>query len=199
MVNGVTPYIMYEQGQNIIPKDGAVVFAWLAEPYFNRTPKHFSSHQHTPDKPDSRRPAAVFCGNTVYIGWNVFDDYAGKGSLCLKELVLNAVEMLIGSTKTVTVENLPDRGIVTLMKQSEKNRLINHVLFAHTCLRGKGIEVIEDTVPLYNVKVNVRSDRKPATVKLVPQIKELPFTYENGVISYTVPKFEIHQMIEIRY
>jgi hypothetical protein len=117
MINGVTSYVMYEQGHNITPKAEAKVFAELVESYFNRSPEHFSSHQHTPDKPGSRHPAAVFTGKTAYIGWNVFEDYAKKGSLCLKELVLNAVEMLVGDTKTVKTENLPDRGIVTLRKK----------------------------------------------------------------------------------
>ncbi len=199
MVNGVTSYVMYEQGQNIIPGIDTKVFAFLAESYFNRTPEHFCSHQHTPDKPESRRPAAVFTGNTAYIGWNVFDDYAVKGSLCLKELILNAVEMLIGDTKTVTAVNLPDRGILTLMKQPERNRLVCHILFAHTCLRGKGIEVIEDAVALHDIKISVKSGAKPKTVKLVPQMQDLSFDFENGSISYTIPSFMIHQMIEIQY
>lgn len=198
-VNGVTSYVMYEQAQNIVPDTGAKVFAYLAEPYFNRTPEHFCSHQHTPDKPDSLRGAAVFTGKTAYIGWNVFEDYAVKGSLCLKELVTGAIEMLIGSTKTVKAENLPDRGIVTLTRQPAQNRFVCHVLFAHTCLRGKGIEVIEDAVPLHNVGISVKCPEKPKSVKLVPDMRDLPFTYGAGSVSFTVPEFLIHQMIEIGF
>lgn len=199
MVNGVTPYVMYSEAQTITPKDDALVFAMLAEPYFNRTPEHFSSHQHTPDKPLDRHPAAVYHGNTAYIGWNVFEDYATKGSLCLKELVLNAVEHLIGAEKTVSVAGLPDRGVLTLMKQEEENRLIAHLLFAHTCLRGERTEVIEDVVPLYALSLSVRSDKEPKSVRIVPEDEALPYVYEDGVIKITVPKVDLHAMIEIAF
>lgn len=198
MINGVTSYVMYEEGQNIAPAGGAKVFAWLAESYFNRTPEHFCSHQHTPDKPDSRRPAGVLTGNTAYIAWNVFDDYAAKGSLCLKELVVNAIEMLIGDCKSVTVKNLPDRGIVTLARLGD-DRLVNHLLFAHTCLRGRGIEVIEDAVPLQRIEVSVKCEAEPKSVRLVPSMEYLPFEYKNGTVCYTVPEMTIHGMVEISY
>ena len=148
--------------------------------HFNRSPG-FLLHQLRPTT-GSCRPAAVFTGSTAYIGWNVFEDYAKKGSLCLKELVINAIEMLIGETKTIRTENLPDRGIVTLMKKNEEKRYINHILFAHTCQRGKGIEVIEDTVPLHNVRVSVRLGQRPVSVKLVPPNEKIPYAYKNGIV-----------------
>jgi len=196
MVNGVTEYVMYTGANNIKVTDGKV-FAYLAEPYFNRAPYNFSSHQHTPNRTDSKRPAAVInkAGNIAYIAWHIFEDYVGKGSLHLKELALNAVEMLIGGEKTVSVKGLPDRGIVTLNRQG--GRYVNHLLFAHTCLRGSGIEVIEDTVPLYNVEVSIKLPAKPVRVYLAPEEKDIEYKYEDGVLTYTVDKFEIHQMIVI--
>ena len=199
MINGVTSYVMYSAAQNILPADGSTVFASLAESYFNRAPEHFCSHQHTPDVPSSTRPGAVFTDNTAYIAWNVFDDYAIKGSLCLKELVTNALEMLISSRKSMSVSNLPDRGIATLTDDPIKKRLVSHLLFAHTCLRGGGIEVIEDTVQLRDIAVSVRCPLSPASVTLVPQMQSLPFEYEDGMVSFTVPAFTVHQMTEIGY
>jgi len=197
MVNGVTEYVMYETGYNIQPAEGTRIAAWLAEPYFNRTVEHFCSHQHTPNGPNCR-PAAMINGNLAYIGWNLFDDYAGKGSLHLKELALNLIEALIGGSKTVAIKGLPDRGVTTLTTQKAENRMIHHVLFAHTCLRGKNIEVIEDVLPVQDVEVSLRVPC-PKTVKLVPQNIDLPFAHENGTLTYTIDRFTIHQMVEIQY
>lgn len=199
MINGVTPYVMYAAAQNILPAGGSAIFASLAESYFNRAPENFSSHQHTPDKPGSRRPGAVFNGSAAYICWNVFEDYAIKGSLCLKELVTNAIEMLLGGDKSMTVRNLPDRGIATLTDDPAQKRLVSHLLFAHTCLRGGGIEVIEDTVELRDIAVTVRCPAEPVSVTMVPQMQSLPFDYAGGMVSFTVPAFTVHQMTEIAY
>ncbi|MBE6658545.1 MAG: beta-galactosidase [Ruminococcaceae bacterium] len=196
MVNGVTSYVMYSEAQNVTPCDGAEVFASLAEPYFNRTPEHFSSHQHTPDIPDSRRPAAVYTENTAYIGWSIFEDYATKGSLCLKELFLNAVEKLIGETKTVSVTGLPDRGVVTLTRDADGAKYQLHLLFAHTCVRGTGIEVIEDLVDLHNLSVTLRGI-DASSVKSQPDGTEIAFTAEDNGITIPVDVLSMHKLIEI--
>lgn len=196
MVNGVTSYVIYSEAQNIAPKDGAEVFAFLAEPYFNRTPEHFSSHQHTPDVPDSRRPAAVYTANTAYIGWSIFEDYATKGSLCLKELFLNAIEKLIGTTKTVAVTGLPDRGVVTLTRDADGGKYQLHLLFAHTCVRGTGIEVIEDLVDLHGLSVTLRGV-DAAEVKSQPDGTVIPFTAcEDGIV-IPIDVLSMHKLIEI--
>jgi hypothetical protein len=195
MVNGVTQYVMYEPAYSIEAKEGAHVIASLTEPYFNRTVAHFCSHQHTPDKPDATHPAAVKKENTVYIGWCVFDDYAKMGSLHLKELIINAIEALIGDKKTITVNNLPDRGIVTLMKQGD--RYVNHLLFAHTSIRGEAVEVIEDVIPIYNISIKIELPKKPSRVYLAPQNEDIEFNYVEGELTYNVRILTIHQMIVV--
>ena len=189
--NGETAYVMYAQGVKLDYVTGEVL-ADRQAPYFNRSYMHFSSHQHTPNDPDAPlQPAAVLKGNVAYIGWNVFEDYAAKGELHVKELVLYAIERLLGDERRVRV-SLPDRGIVTVTKQ--ENRDIVHLLFAHTSVRGKKIEVIEDAVPLHNVAVNLRVDFQPKRVRIVPQGEEIPFAYENGRVRFTVPEVLLHQM-----
>jgi len=196
LVNGVTEYVMYEQGYNIEAKDNAAVCAYLAIPYFNRAAEHFSSHQHTPNNPDSERDGAVITSNTAYIAWNIFDDYVGKGSLHLKELFRGIVELLLSPDVTLRTA-LPDRGVTTLMEQTAENRLVHHLLFAYTCLRGDRREVIEDTIPLYNIKVELQLDKAPKRVYLAPQDEDLSHTYSGGVLKYTVPVVDIHQIVVI--
>ena len=82
--------------------------------------------------------------------------------------------------------------------QEKENRHILHLLFAHTTVRGKNTEVIEDTVPLYNVKCSVKCE-KPAKITLVPTGEEINFEYVDCRAEFTVPKVDIHQMVEIKY
>jgi hypothetical protein len=193
-VNGKTSYVMYKQGY-CLEKVAGEVFAESNESYFNRGMFHFSSHQHTPNDPKKTAPAAVFSGNTAYIGWNVFEDYATIGELHMKELVLHAVSRLLPEVERKVTAKLPDRGIVTVTKQGERD--IVHLLFAHTTVRGKKTEIIEDAVPLYNVAVSVSAAKKPQKVYLAPQGTEIEFAYENGRVNFTVPEVVLHQMAVI--
>lgn len=200
-VNGKTAYVMYQPALNVKAVGGRVE-ALVEDSYFNRTPEHFCSHQHTPNNPGADRAGAVLTANTGYIAWNLFADYADKGSFHLKELALHMIDALIGDKRSVYT-NLPDRGIISLTKQETESRYVAHLLFAHTTKRGGGIEVIEDIVPLYEMKLK---SALPVSPKRVYKVwydtesgklaeAELEFTYENGYASVEVGKVDLHAMV----
>jgi hypothetical protein len=162
-------------------------------PYFNRDVFTFCSHQHTPTSFEYGGPGMVESGSGIYIAWNVFEDYATSGSLILKEAVLHALDRLLPDRTLRT--NLPAQGVVTLQEQKEENRVVNHLLYASPVRRGNGIEVIEDIVPLCDVRVSLRLSRPVKNVYLAPQMMPLPYKIEGGTVSYTVPKLECHRWL----
>ena len=99
--------------------------------------------------------------------------------------------------ETTVVADLPDRAVLTYTRQEEENRNILHLLFAHTTVRGTNTEVIEDTVPVYNIKCSVKTDKVPSNITLVPSGDELAFEYNKGRAEFIVPVVDIHQMVEI--
>lgn len=193
---GQASYIFYSQGQKI-ELAGGTELGQREDPYFNRDVFAFCSHQHTPSSNTYGGPGMVESGNGIYIAWNVFEDYATKGSLILKEAVLFALNRLLPAKTLET--SLPAQGVITLQEQREEKRLVNHLLYASPVRRGEGIEVIEDIVPLNNVKVSVRTVNPVKQVYLAPQLTPLPFSYENETVAYTVPVLECHQMVVIDY
>ena len=195
-VDGTTQYVMKSKSYLFDAKDCNIVGCGQ-NPYFNRTLEHFCSHQHAPNNPDKQFPAVAVKGNIAYIGWDIFNAYANEGHLIFKEIFAYLAERLLGDEASVKV-SLPDRGIVTLTRQSGENRIILHLLFAHTTVRGRNTEVIEDTVPLYDIKCSVKAEKAPSAVTLEPQGESLPFVFENGNVSFTVPKVDIHQMVCIK-
>ncbi len=203
--SGKAPHVMYEQGYEIVLTTGTPE-AYRKDSYFNRDVYHFCSHQHTPYNLEKKRAAAVSNGNTAYIGWDIFSDYAKYGSLHDKELIVCLIDKLLGEGKTISAD-LPDKGVVTLTLQETECRYVNHLLFAHTSLRGnftlqgelKPIEVIEDIVPLHQVKVSVKTDHPIKRIVLVPQQQELDFEEKDGRIFYVVPKVACHQMVSLEY
>lgn len=203
LTTGRTPHVMYEEGYDIEMGQGTLL-AFHQASYFNRDVYQFCSHQHTPNEPQNNTAAISITSNTAYIGWKIFSDYAKNGSLHLKETVVYVLDQLLGTSKTLTT-NLLDRGIVTLTKQEEQGRYINHLLFAHTTLRGKfgenPIEVIEDIVPIYDINVTLCIEEASdiRKVVMVPQNIDLDYSCANNSITYTVPKIHCHQMVSIEF
>jgi hypothetical protein len=170
--------------------------AYRVNPYFNRDMLHFCSHQHTPYDISSKDYGIVRHGNIIYCGWEIFSEYGTAGSITTKELVFMMIENLIGDIKTIGT-NLGAQGIITLRKQERENRYIVHTLYASPVKRGQGIEIIEDLLPVYNTSVKVRIPDKPKNVCSVPQNEKMDWHYDNGILYYTLKKFQCHQMIII--
>ncbi len=188
--------VIYEQAYDI-EADGEVLIT-RENPYFNRTTFAFSSHQHTPNNPETSMPAATIGKNGAYIASEIFVEYANKGSITTKKMFLGVIEALLADTKTL-VTDLPAQGVVTLMEQPEKNRLVNHVLYASPVKRGGGIEIIEDILPVYDVHVTLRLDKEPKKVYLAPEMQEIEYKWDGRELSYTIDKLFIHAMVVVEF
>ena len=190
---GESSFIFYSQGQKV-QLDGGTEMGRREDPYFNRDVFTFCSHQHTPNSFINGGPGMVESANGIYIAWNVFEDYATKGSLALKETVIVALNKLLGEKMTLRT-NLPAQGIVTLMKQEKENRYINHLLYASPVKRGEGIEIIEDILPIYDVEVEVNVPCNVKKVYLAPEMVDLAFVQQGNSVKYKVEKLVCHQIV----
>lgn len=186
-----TAFVMYSQGQKICFAGGEIL-GYRENPYFNRSKEHFSSHQHTPNDPDYKEGAFYSGKDGIYIAWNVFEDYAVKGSFILKEMLLKALDRLLPNKSIQT--NLPSQGIVTLTEK--ENIKVAHLLYASPIKRGENVEIIEDILPIYDTKVKIKT-KQPKNVYELPEKKTLPFEYKEGYTVLRVSKFVCHKMILI--
>lgn len=187
-------YVVYSQGYKIKEID-CEVLCDCENPYFNRTVEHFCSHQHTPNNPDDSHPVVVMGKSGIYVGYNIFEEYAQKGSLVIKEIVCKLLDRLI-ENKTVET-SLPAQGVIQLAKQ--KDKYILHLLYASPVKRGTSIEIIEDIIPIYNTSVSVRLEEKPKRIYLAPQNEDVAFKYEDGIAKMQVSVINCHQMVAIEY
>lgn len=193
---GSTAFVIYSQAYDIKANEGAEVTISREDPYFNRMTFNFSSHQHAPNDKSRSYPAATFGADGAYLSAELFDEYATKGSIIAKLLLIHTIDELLGDAKTLTTD-LPAQGIVTLMEQESEGRLVNHILYASPVRRGNGIEVIEDIVPINDVNVSLRLERAPERVYLAPEGTDIPYRYGNGVLSYTLDRLSLHSMVII--
>ncbi len=64
---------------------------------------------------------------------------------------------------------------------------------------GEDFDIIEDIIPLYDLKISVKTPKKVRRVIQVPQKKSLKFTRRSNYIEFVLPKLEGHQMIELSF
>ena len=190
-------YVMYSQGE-VTKLTSGQMLAQQENSYFNRTAEHFCSHKHAPNSEIVAGPGISEGKDGIYINWQVFTEYADKGSLILKRLVQYALDKLLGERITLKT-NLGAQGVTTLMEQKAQNRYICHLLYASPVKRGSGVEIIEDITPVYHIDCTLNLPKEIKNVYLAPQHTPLPYVCENGKVSFTVEKIDCHQMVVLDY
>ena len=77
----------------------------------------------------------------------------------------------------------------------QQGRRIVHVLHYPAQRRCPDLDIVEDVLPLSNVKLAMRLEQRPAKVYLAPQRQSLRFDYAEGYAQVVVPVVQGHQMI----
>lgn len=199
-----TPFVMYGAGETI-SADGAEVLAEIGPSYFNRSYKHFSSHQHAPDDPAaaSLGAAVTLKGGIGYIAYPIFSMYHAMGQPLYKYLVRGLIDRLLPSRAIVT--DLPSSGRATLTQQADQKRHVLHLLYGAPQIRGKAVpagegstrvmEMIEDIPTLGPVTASVRLPRTPSRVYDALTGEDVPFTNGGDRVEVRLPSLRIHSAL----
>ncbi|HQL86720.1 MAG TPA: beta-galactosidase trimerization domain-containing protein [Lentisphaeria bacterium] len=204
------PMVMYLTSQRIQVKNGNSL-GDVYDPYFNRTSYlHFCSHQHTPWQLEpSGYAAGVQKGPIMYFAHPVFSIYRGWGNVQMANFLRKAVRMALGDPEIRT--NLPSTARLSLMDQKPFRRTILHLLYANTVTRGghlqvdgvssRGpIEVIEELVPLNNVRISLKPRHQIKRITLEPQGGTLLYeTDESGRLCLRIDNLTCHQMVVLHW
>ena len=186
-------YVLYEQGEEVEMVEGKAL-SYLVLNYFNRTWDAFCSHRQTPPQITvSEKPFIVQNNGFITITHPLFNDYALHGCKVYKDLIRHCIKTLIDLP---LYSNLPSTAEYTMRKLG--NDLIIHLLEYVPTKRCKSIDIIEDVIPLYNVYMDVKLQNPPSSIKALLPDEALPFTYENGRATFTIPSIEGHKMILLK-
>ncbi len=206
-----TPLVMYMPSKRVKVGSGKSL-GKVYDPYFNREGTHYSSHQHTPYKPEhSGFDCGVINGNILYLAHPVFSIYRWYGAAAYKHYICNCIDMLLGSGKSLNT-NLPSTARVSLMDQPEENRLVLHLLYAEKTCRGGDmkfsggnvkaagtIEIIEELTPLHNIEISLKTDKTIKSVNLQPENRKLDFESAENMVDFKIDSFNCHAMIVMDY
>jgi len=189
-----------QPGVQVTAVEGARVLARSGSPYFNRTWEHFCSHQYTPLNEDgggplSNGPLIVEHGGVIYIARPLFTEYAISARRVHKQVIGNCLARLLPEPR-VGANNLPSTAVVTVRRQGQD--LIVHLLHYVHQRRGRILDVIEDVLPLHEVEISIRADRRPAEVLLVPENQPAAWSWEDGYVRLRVPVVNGYQIVQIK-
>jgi len=196
------PLFMYVPAERITLTGGESL-GDVFEPYFDRTPRHYSGHVHTPSRPE---PSGWACGarkgGFTYFAFPIFSCYHRVGAVAVLEIAEKLIASALGGERMVKA-SLPRAGRVSVRSQASHNRDIVHLLHAAPVLRGQfrgaSVQPIEDLIKLGDVAVALSVPSDVKSVKLVPQGEALPFSMQHDRIIFNVPEVTGHQMIEVQY
>lgn len=191
------PFVTYRRAMRVDPGQAETLAeAW--KPYFNRDYDHFCSHQHAPCEGDAGYPAVVREGPLVYFAHPIFSLYRLVGQPLYKRLVINALRLLMPEGLPVT-SNLPSTARLNLLRQGDRRVL--HLLHAVPVRRGASplnpnsvIEVIEDELPLHDVRLSLRPGMPVRRVFDPVSGEEVPFTAAGDRVELRFARVGFHEM-----
>ncbi len=190
-----TEHVMYMRGVEVTPSPDAEVLADGIRSYFDRTWEHFCSHRQTPSSGQVGTPAIVRRGRAIYFAHPVFTQYNQNAPRWCKVLFLNALDLLL--PEPLVRHDGPSTLQVTVNAQPALQRLVVHLLHYIPERRGNDFDVIEDVIPLHDVRLSLRVERPVRSVRCAPEGATLPFVQQDGRVEFVVPKIVGHQMVEV--
>jgi hypothetical protein len=197
-----TPFVMYETAETITAR-GARVLGELYPSNYNRSYRHWSSHQQTPDDPTAAPLGAAVTEHNglAYVAFPVFRLYRAMGQPLYKYIIRGLLDRLLPDRAVRT--DLPSAGRVSLTRQPALKRHVLHLLYGAPQIRGKDVrgddgssrvmEMIEDIPALGPVSVRLRLPRAPEQVRDALTGETIPWSVgADGSIEARIPGFRIH-------
>ena len=88
---------------------------------------------------------------------------------------------------------------VTVLDQEQENRRIVHVLHYVPVKKCKNLEIVDDIIPLYNLKITMTEEREVEKIYTIPDKQEVPFVQDGKKLEFTLKEIKGHQMTAVCY
>jgi hypothetical protein len=139
-------------------------------------------------------------GHAVYFAGDLFGAYDNKNQWNIKNIIRNMIDNLVEGNKPVGITS-PAWLETVLAKKIERDgreKTIIHLINHHGsfCSNGK-VRFLERVIPINDVKMKIRTAKKPKTVTLEPEHEELGWQYEKGFLVVDGFSVGIHSAVVI--
>ncbi len=183
-------HVVYERGRRLRAVPGARSLARVVEPYFDRSWRHFCSHRQTPPARPTRHPAALVKGRVACLAYPLFGLYGRHGLPACRGLVQACLREAAGRPMVET--SAPAGAEISVMRRGKE--MIAHVLYWPVERRTPDLDLVEDTVPLSDVRLSLALPRRPRRAYLAPGRRPLETSWREGRAEVIIPRVEGHAM-----
>lgn len=192
-----TEHVMHIKGMDVEAADSAEVLVRKVKPYFDRTPEHFCSHRQTPSSGKIGGPAVVRKGRVVYFAHPIFTQYHENAPRWCRQMVLDALDLLL--PEPLVRLDAPSTTIAAVNEQGQADRWVVHLLHYIPERRGQAFDIIEDVIPIGDVRVSVRVPKRVRAAACVPEGQKLKFSQKDDRVEFVLPELRGHQMVSLTF
>ena len=184
-------HVLYDAGTAVTAAAGTEVLGRLVRPFFNRTWRHFSSHNQTPPDAVTELAGMTRRGNVIYFSHPLFRSYHVHGPMIYRQLVAAAIRLLLPNPLMQVA--LPTTAEVVLTRQD--GRRVVHLLHYAPQRRARDLDLVEDALPLPAATLRIRMDGAPTRAYLHPENTELAVAHDGGYARVELPPLAGHGMV----
>ena len=172
-----TEHVMYMRNLDVTPRPRAEILANAAAPEFYRDYRHFCSHRQAPSSGRIEGPAVVRLGRVIYFAHNIFTQYERRSPRWVKRLFLNAMHMLV---RPMLIHDGPTTLLTAVNRREEAGQDVLHLLHYIPRRSCAEMDIIEDVIPLHDVRIDLDVGHPVKSVRLVPRGYCRGFFQEGG-------------------
>jgi hypothetical protein len=135
-------------------------------------------------------------GIALYCAPELFGAYFREDTPVLRKLILWALEKVYPLEKRkIQVENAPIN--VEMFLNERKGENILHFINYTGDKRDTGVPRISDMPSVYEMRVKVRLDKRPESLTLVPEMKDVNFSFADGWMTFEALPLKLHDIYRI--
>jgi hypothetical protein len=173
------------------------VLADIVPSYFDRTWEHFCSHRHTPSAGKPWQSCNRAQRQRHLLQQPDLHDLSEGGAAVVQAAA--AQRARLAAARAAGASRRAIYAARHAQRAAAQQRQVLHLLHYIPERRGEFFDVIEDVIPLYDVKLSVRVPKPVKRIASAPQGEALPFTIAGDRVEFVVPSIRGHQMIEMSF
>lgn len=190
---GGTELATYSDGIIMKAKDDAEVVCDYVKPYFDKHWDGLHGYFYTPPEKSEGYTAVARKGNICHISFKICKTYYEFAPVFHKDLLAKVLELMYPE-RMVIPDGIPSYGRIGVTNTDDYKLL--HVKITHPEPRGLS-NIVEDHTTLPAGR-NVKVLGEYQEVINLPDMKAVPFNYENGYTKIMLPEIEGYKMFMLR-
>jgi Hypothetical glycosyl hydrolase 6/Beta-galactosidase trimerisation domain len=137
-------------------------------------------------------------GRVVYFAGDITSSYGRFGDSSLRKLLRNAIAWACNDSLPLEVE-APLALEVRCFRNGQLYvvTMTNYITSDLRLSPNVGGPTAEDTIPIHDISIRLRTDKPPTRVFLASTKTQIPFSLQNGIVSVQIPKVDTFDILVV--